>query len=436
MAYSIQVQNLSKQYCIGSSQMETTIREALTSLIRHPLRRFCEKKNHIWAIKDVSFNVEPGEVIGVIGRNGAGKSTLLKLLSKITFPTYGAVKVAGRAASMLEVGTGFHSELSGRENIYLNGSILGMKKREIDAKIDKIIAFAGVEKFIDMPIKRYSSGMELRLGFAVAAHLDADVLFVDEVLAVGDTEFQKKCLNAMGDMRGGGRTVLFVSHNMAAVENLCRRAIWIDSGQIVRDGPAKKVIEEYLSTFKAARGAGMDFETITHRRGTGEIRFSGIEFLDDNHQPKNIICSGERLTIRLHYRVEKKVSNPHFGVEIFTDMGTLVASLNTWSSGVEIPYLNPGKGYIDLNIEALNLMTSQYHLSLWASSVGPTKYDQLDYCVVLEVEPSDFYGSGRGMERKFGLFLFPCHWKISGMGHEASPILSQERVPVQPIISE
>jgi lipopolysaccharide transport system ATP-binding protein len=420
MAYSIQVQNLSKQYCIGSSQMETTIREAMAGMIRHPIQRLCEKKNSLWALKDVSFNVEAGEVIGVIGRNGAGKSTLLKLLSKITYPTHGAVKVTGRAASMLEVGTGFHSELSGRENIYLNGSILGMKKREIDAKIDKIIEFAGIEKFIDMPIKRYSSGMELRLGFAVAAHLDADVLFVDEVLAVGDAEFQKRCLSAMDDMRGGGRTVLFVSHNMAAIENLCKRAIWIDGGKIASDGPAKEVIAEYLATFKAAQAAGLDFQNIERRRGTGEVRFTSMEFLDGNHQPKNIICCGDSLTIRLNYLAEKNVLGAHFGIEIFTDLGTLVASINTWSSGFEIPVVTPGEGTVDLHLSALNLMPSRYFISLWIASVGPKHYDKLDYCGTLDVETSDFYGSGRGMDRKYGVMLFPCHWEMNSLSKVSS----------------
>jgi lipopolysaccharide transport system ATP-binding protein len=412
MSYSIEVQNLSKQYCIGSSQMETTIREAMTNIVRHPIKRLREKKNSFWAIQDMSFKVEAGEVIGIIGRNGAGKSTLLKLLSKITYPTSGMVKVHGRAASMLEVGTGFHSELTGRENIYLNGSILGMKKREIDAKLDRIIAFAGVEKFIDMPIKRYSSGMELRLGFAVAAHLDADVLFVDEVLAVGDSEFQKKCLNAMDDMRGGGRTVLFVSHNMAAVENLCKRAIWIDGGRIVRDGPAKEVIGEYLATFKPAGGGGLDFQNIERRRGSGEARFTGVEFLDEIYQPKNIIYTGEPLAVRMHYRVEKQILNPHFGLEIFTDFGTLVASVNTWSSGFEVPFLAPGTGSIDVRLSSLNLMPGRYFISLWLEGIGPKHYDRLDYCGTLDVETSDFYGSGRGMDQKFGIVLLPCCWEM------------------------
>ena len=196
----------------------------------------------MWVLQGVSFQVKEGEVVGIIGRNGAGKSTLLKILSRITYPTLGKIETRGRIAALLEVGTGFHGELTGRENIFLNGSILGMKRKEIEGKLDAIIVFAGVAQFIDTPVKRYSSGMFLRLGFAVAAHLEPEVLIIDEVLAVGDVGFQRKCLNAMSELRNGGRTVLFVSHNMSAVENLCSRVLWIDNGQLRQDGDAKEVI--------------------------------------------------------------------------------------------------------------------------------------------------------------------------------------------------
>jgi lipopolysaccharide transport system ATP-binding protein len=391
--------------------METTLREAVTNFVCHPFQKVRNQKDTIWALKDVSFDIDAGEVVGIIGRNGAGKSTLLKLLSKITYPTEGSLRVRGRAASLLEVGTGFHSELTGRENIYLNGSILGMKRNDINTKLDQIIGFAGVEKFIDTPIKRYSSGMELRLGFAVAAHLDVDVMFVDEILAVGDSEFQKKCLRTMDDMRSGGRTVLFVSHNMAAIENLCTRALWIDGGKVMEDGEPKKVIADYLATFTNVAGTGHDLREIQNRQGSGEIQFTGIELLGEDKQPRNMICCGDSLVIRLHYRAETRVQDPHFGVELYTDMGTMVASINTWSSGFEVSSLSPGEGYVDLHIEALNLIPSRYFISLWLASVGPKHYDKLDYCASLDVEASDFYGSGRGMDRKFGFVLFPCRWE-------------------------
>src|SRR5215213_10002858 len=237
----IRVDDLSKLYYLGrSAAAYTTFREALVDLARVPLRylRRGEEPETLWALKNVSFEVSPGDVIGIIGRNGAGKSTLLKILSRITEPTSGRVELYGRIASLLEVGTGFHPELTGRENIFLNGSILGMTRKEIASKFDEIVAFAEVEKFIDTPVKRYSSGMYVRLAFAVAAHLEPEILIVDEVLAVGDAAFQKKCLGRMGDVARHGRTVLFVSHNMTAIRTLCRRAILLNGGRVESEGGA------------------------------------------------------------------------------------------------------------------------------------------------------------------------------------------------------
>src|SRR6267378_1360593 len=245
---SLEIQGVSKQYRLVQAQHDQMLRERLVEMIKRPFGGM-KGTQSIWALRDVSFDADEGEVIGIIGRNGAGKSTLLKILSRITYPTLGEVKVNGRVASLLEVGTGFHDELTGRENIYLNGSILGMRKREVEERFDAIVNFSGVAQFIDTPIKHYSSGMRLRLGFAVAAHLEPDVLIVDEVLAVGDAGFQQKCIRAMEGLRNIGRTVLFVSHNMAAVENLCSRAIWIDSGQVKSDGPAREVILAYMASF-------------------------------------------------------------------------------------------------------------------------------------------------------------------------------------------
>lgn len=412
MAPSIVVENLSKQYRIGRLSHETMLREALVNLIKHPIRRLRTKRETIWALKDVSFEVQEGEVVGIIGRNGAGKSTLLKLLSKITYPTTGSVKTTGNIASLLEVGTGFHEELTGRENIYLNGSILGMKKREIDSKLDAIVQFADVAKFIDTPIKRFSSGMRLRLGFAVAAHLDPDVLLVDEVLAVGDAGFQKKCLDTMDDMHSGGRTVLFVSHNMSAVENLCPRVIWIDNGRIEEDGPAQEVIRHYMSSFAGAQRTGHNLSNIEARRGSGEIKYTGIEFLDFNRKAKDLIRSGDSLVVRLHYKAERQVQKPHFGFEVHTDLGTMITSLNTWSTGFEISALRPGQGYIDLEVSSLNLMPDRYYISLWLARPGPGHYDRLDHCAIMDIESSDYYHTGRGIERRFGIIFFPCQWRL------------------------
>ena len=222
-----------------------------------------------WALKDVSFSIDSGDVVGIIGRNGAGKSTLLKLLSRITEPTSGSIRLRGRVASLLEVGTGFHPELTGRENIFLNGAILGMARAEIKRKFDEIVAFAEVEKFLDTPVKRYSSGMYVRLAFAVAAHLEPEILIVDEVLAVGDAQFQKKCLGKMQDVSKGGRTVLFVSHNMGAVTTLCRKAIWLNGGRIVRTGSAREVVDEYLTASSEAQKTVMDLSEANRHEDPG-----------------------------------------------------------------------------------------------------------------------------------------------------------------------
>src|SRR5438094_366500 len=254
---AIRVAGLGKQYQIGGDRKPyKTIRESLTDTVLGPLRRLraglsadaVNGEQAFWALKDVSFEVNRGEVVGIIGRNGAGKSTLLKILSRITEPTEGEVEIAGRVGSLLEVGTGFHPELTGRENVYLNGAILGMKRSEIDRKFDEIVAFSEIEKFLETPVKHYSSGMYTRLAFAVAAHLEPEILLVDEVLAVGDARFQKKCLNKMHDVGHQGRTVLFVSHNMPAITRLCARTILLDEGSVLHDGPSHQVVSAYLNS--------------------------------------------------------------------------------------------------------------------------------------------------------------------------------------------
>ena len=250
----VRVENLSKQYRLGvGGAAYGTLRETLVDTVRAPWKRLRNRNgkagdNTIWALKDVTFEVQPGEVVGIIGRNGAGKSTLLKIISRITEPTTGRVELYGRIASLLEVGTGFHPELTGRENVYLNGAILGMSRAEIERKFDEIVDFAEIEKFLDTPVKRYSSGMQVRLAFAVAAHLEPEILIVDEVLAVGDVQFQKKCLGKMSEVATGGRTVLFVSHNMTAVQTLCRRAILLDEGRNILDDETSKTVSRYLRT--------------------------------------------------------------------------------------------------------------------------------------------------------------------------------------------
>jgi len=407
---AIRVEHVIKQFTLGALRHETMLREALLKVLTP--RRQKREKNVIRALNDLTFSVNEGEVVGIIGRNGAGKSTLLKVLSRITYPTSGRVKVRGRVASLIEVGTGFHDELTGRENIFLNGSILGMKKKEIASRFDEIVDFAGVEKFIDTPIKRYSSGMRLRLGFAVAAHMDPDVLFVDEVLAVGDADFQKRCLNAMDSMRTGGRTVLFVSHNMAAIENLCPRTIWIDAGRMREDGPSDQVIAKYLTTFSESQRAGYDLSKVEGRGGNGTIRFTRVDFLNSEGEPASIFRCGEPLRARFYYESKERVKDPHFGLTIFSDLGTRICTVSTWNAGYYIPEVEPGAGTIDLVIDDLFLQPNRYYLSLWLQGTS-VYYDVLEHCVALDVEESNINGNqGRGIHKRWGLVYMPSRWNI------------------------
>jgi len=415
MGTVIAVEQLSKQYQIGHTSKATTLREELTNLMTVALFRRRRHEEKIWALRDVSLSIECGESVGIIGRNGAGKSTLLKILSRITHPTFGRVKVNGKVAALLEVGTGFHQELTGRENIYLNGSILGMGKKEVDRKLDAIIEFSGVEKFLDTPIKRYSSGMRLRLGFAVAAHLDPDILIVDEVLAVGDAAFQRKCLDAMQSLRAGARTVLFVSHNLAAVEHLCRRCVWIDNGEVRMDGESRRVIEAYMGSITSAQTLSTDLDEVQERRGDGKMRYRGVEFLSEEKTPQKVIRAGDRVTIRFHYSVNEPIAYPSLGFRLYTDMGTLVTESSTWHHGIAIPLLEPGQGYLDLEIDRLNLFPAKYTLSLWATDmVGVAVHDNIEHAVTLEIDTADIYGSGRDLDSRCGIVFFPQRWNLSG----------------------
>jgi lipopolysaccharide transport system ATP-binding protein len=298
----ITVENLSKEYRIGTRGASYgTLRDSLVRGIRAPFSKRQSKGRKgaetIWALKDVSFEVKPGEVVGIIGRNGAGKSTLLKVLSRIVEPTTGNVKLFGRVGSLLEVGTGFHPELSGRENIYLNGAILGMKRAEIEGKFDEIVAFAEIEKFIDTPVKHYSSGMYMRLAFGVAAHLEPEILIVDEVLAVGDASFQKKCLGKMNDVAQKGRTVLFVSHNLTALQSICRRAIWLNNGEMADDGDANHVVTRYLST-TANTVLEQTWKDAHSAPGNDEVKLRSVRVLTDS------LAAEPHITVRTPIKLE------------------------------------------------------------------------------------------------------------------------------------
>lgn len=302
----IEIEGLGKSYRIGANRERyLSLRDEMAKKAHGFYRRFISRHRHVpkdeefWALKDVSFSVQEGETVGIIGRNGAGKSTLLKILSKITPPTTGKITLRGRMASLLEVGTGFHPELTGRENIYLNGAILGMTRAEIKRKFDEIVAFAEIEKFLDTPVKRYSSGMYVRLAFAVAAHLEPEILVVDEVLAVGDAQFQEKCLGRMGDVAREGRTVLFVSHNMAAISKLCGRGVLLRSGTVEVCGSTEKVIEHYLEQ-TSSRGGIVDFDL--HDVPKGEACFTKCCLIGGNGEPKDVFVVGEKMQVRITAR--------------------------------------------------------------------------------------------------------------------------------------
>lgn len=435
---AIRAEGLGKDYCIGARRNGyRTMRDAIADAFVTPFRRAgnllrgqaagaAELNETFWALKNISFEIQRGEIVGIIGRNGAGKSTLLKILSRITDPTQGYGEIRGRVATLLEVGVGFHQELTGRENIYLNGSILGMTKSEIDGKFNEIVAFSEIEKFIDTPVKHYSTGMSVRLGFAVAANLDPEILLVDEVLAVGDAGFQNKCFGVLNQLREMGRTVLIVSHNMAAIEGFCSRIICLEDGKVHFDGDPKEAVRHYYNLFSLEENNGSpDLGKRSNRLGLGDVRYSHIEYLKPNGQMATCISSGDSLVVRLHYEAFKPVSNPQFGVDILSEMGTKITTLHTWTMGYEIPMLSVGKGSIDLEIDFLNLMPGRYEITLKLEGEGSVQYDVLEHCGTLKVESSDYSKAGRGNDRGFGLIFLPGKWKL--MHGEKSILIEHEQ---------
>jgi lipopolysaccharide transport system ATP-binding protein len=338
---AIHGEKLGKRYRIGERQGYLALRDVLTQTAKAPLGLFRARApksssngaGHIWALKDASFEVREGEVVGIVGRNGAGKSTLLKILARVTKPTEGFAKIRGRMGSLLEVGTGFHPELTGRENVYLSGAILGMKKREIARKFDEIVAFAEVEKFIDTPLKHYSTGMQMRLAFAVAAHLEPEILLVDEVLAVGDAAFQKKCLGKMGDVAHGGRTILFVSHQMNQIRRLCERVMWIDNGQVRECGLTAEVVSAY-ETAALSRGI------VKAQRPDGarsKAQFQAWEIVEPRASQPHLLDSLDPVTVKFIVQVNQPVRSGHHGIALYDSELRLM-----WGTEANSIRLDPG----------------------------------------------------------------------------------------------
>lgn len=342
----IKVENISKQYLIGGREAShDSLRELLMDKVKSPFRRLREREEQaaartLWALKDINFEVEPGEMVGLIGHNGAGKSTLLKILSRITEPTTGRIELYGRIGSLLEIGTGFHPELTGRENLYLNGAILGMKRAEIERKFDEIVAFSEIEKFIDTPVKRYSSGMYVRLAFSVAVHLQPEILFLDEVLAVGDSAFQIKCLNKMQDIRNEGRTIIFVSHNMQAITRICKRAIYLSEGVIIKDGPAKEIASTYLSSHLSI-SAESKWENLNDAPGNNIARLRAVRTRTEDGEITDVVDISKPVGIEMEFEVLESghVLSPNF--HFFNEEGTYLFIISdrdpAWRSRPRVP---------------------------------------------------------------------------------------------------
>ncbi len=424
----IKAESLGKKYVIGH-QIQKDRYTALRDVLMHNARTFWNRTKdlvsgrpiiqgdtleEVWALKDVSFEVKKGEAIGIIGRNGAGKSTLLKILSRITEPTSGRAILKGRVASLLEVGTGFHPELTGRENIFLNGTILGMTRSEIKRKFDAIVSFAEIEKYLDTPVKRYSSGMYVRLAFAVAAHLEPEILVVDEVLAVGDAEFQKKCLGKMEDVSHEGRTVLFVSHNMSAISDLCQKAILLRSGQVDTIDDVHSVIQKYSAV--AMRGTSINLTEIEHASRPREYgALTHLSIFDGKMMPTTTFLMGQTIVARIGVHIHRKMPNAEIGFKISSKMGAAIHYFcSTWE-GLRRD-LDPGDYFFEIRIPQIMLLPAQYIVGAWLMQERTQLSD--DYIpdiTIIEIIGTDFTGHSADFARysiSGGEVYAPSQWRI------------------------
>jgi len=406
----VRAEGIGKQYRLG--QMQTGYRllsEVLTERLRSRTLR-TPAREPFWALRDISFEVKRGETFGIIGHNGAGKSTMLKILARVTPPTEGDLRLRGRVGALLEVGTGFHAELSGRENIFLNGAILGMRRGEIGRKFDEIVEFAEVEKFIDTPVKRYSSGMYLRLAFAVAAYLEPEILIVDEVLSVGDLAFQQKCLGRMESVAGEGRTVLFVSHNLPAVTKLCPRAMLLAHGQKITEGPTRDVIESYVAASR--RDAAIPLGERPDRQGNGRLRFDEI-VLEQASGPVDSPQSGSDVDIVLRYRTTdgRPVPRPTVGISIYTILGDLMLNLQSDSAGLVLDELPP-EGEIRCRLPRCPLPAGGYTMNI-LGAIGDEILDWVQRALEFNVIEGDFFGTGRMPSRAHQAVLVEQGWSVA-----------------------
>ena len=398
----IEIQHISKKFRLDHRGVAyLSLRDKLTNLFNRT------PKEDFWALNDVDFNVQPGEALGIIGRNGAGKSTLLKILSRITPPTQGRIISRGRMASLLEVGTGFHSELTGRENIFMNGSILGMKKNEITSKFDEIVDFSGIEKFLDTQLKHYSSGMQLRLAFAVAAHLEPEILIIDEVLAVGDAEFQRKCMNKMNDVVSQGRTLLLVSHNLESIATMCKHGVLLDRGKVVACGPIHEVLSTYQKS--VSKDSSISVGERTDRSGNGVLRFKSVYLADEKGTAISTVFTGQSCQFVIEF--ENKARNEaRFQLDI--GVTTLFDEKVAWFSTSlmkEDTKLFQQVGQASLHVNDFPLMPGTYRLTLFCRCDGEIS-DWVSNAVQFQVEPGDFFGSGKLINKEWGNFLIHHHF--------------------------
>ncbi len=437
--YALKVRKLGKEYRLGERIKYDTLRDNIAKHTWNTLRRFASlikrvpvssklspgiatserqrsqstanhsKENYIWSLKDVSFDVKQGEILGIIGRNGAGKSTLLKIISGITEPTEGRVDIYGRIGSLLEVGTGFHYELTGRENIYLNGAILGMRKREIDRKFDDIVEFAGIEEFIDTPVKFYSSGMGVRLGFSVAAHLEPEILLLDEVLAVGDAEFQKKCLGKLDNVAtSDGRTVLFVSHDMTAIQSLCERTILIDDGKIVADGPTIEIIEKYLTSISLIESTPLYERTDIDRSSDRSVMATSLKI--ENEENGKPILPRSRIIFKIGYKSEQPVRNLSVQLKIRDFKSGIVITTLDSSYINDIPETLPPEGTLVCLTDENYFTSGRCRVDLQIYN-GMQRAYRVENAGFFDVEKEIVYGTSN-VSRYYGMFFLKHKWSI------------------------